>query len=39
VATSLGRGDVVPPVAAAWGPVALAALVAVFYATRTWRRL
>ena len=39
VSSSLGRGNVIPPVAAAWGPVALAGLATLFYATRVWRRL
>jgi lipopolysaccharide export system permease protein len=39
VSSSLGRGDVIPPIAAAWGPVGLAALATVFYGTRVWRRL
>jgi lipopolysaccharide export LptBFGC system permease protein LptF len=39
VSSSLGRGDVIPPIAAAWGPVGLAALATAFYGTRVWRRL
>ncbi|MBW2267756.1 MAG: LptF/LptG family permease [Deltaproteobacteria bacterium] len=39
VSSSLGRGDVISPVAAAWGPVALASLATAFYAARVWRRL
>ena len=39
VATSLGRGGSIAPVAAAWGPVLVASVFAAFYALRIWRRL
>ena len=39
VATSLGRGEIVPAVAAAWGPIALFAAVTSFYGLRIWRRM
>jgi lipopolysaccharide export system permease protein len=39
VASSLGRGGAVPPVAAAWGPVGLYGAIAAWLFGRMWRRL
>lgn len=39
VASSLGRGEAVPPLAAAWGPVGLYGVIAAWLFGRMWRRL
>lgn len=39
VFTSLGRGEAVPAVAAAWTPVLLVGAVTCFYGLRVWRRM
>ena len=38
LSSSLGRGAVIAPVVAAWGPVGLASLAAAFYGVRVWQR-